>query len=210
MRLICNGGAYTADQRLGFCSSYARPAQLVQEMLGAPAPAEAVRLFLEWGSLCDAPWPYRSDFAGILRDALRHVRLADVLPPADREWFLALDPVTTVYRGCQSGRERGLSWTADLKVATGFAVGRRCINAQPKLVTAQIPKEHVFAVFLDRSESEIVLDPRRLRRLTDHPAADQLIEAERISRGEAAVAAAAAWQSFLITPTQPHEEERSL
>ena len=175
-----------ADRRLALCDSYSRTSQLVQEMLCARSSAERVRLFLEWGSLCDAPWPYRSYFAQILRDAFRHVRLADMLPPGDLDWFLSLDPVIAVYRGCQSGRERGLSWTTDLKVAAGFAVGKRCSNSQPRLITAQIPKKHVLAVFADRNESEIVLDPRRLRRLADHPDAGRLIETARGARAEAA------------------------
>jgi hypothetical protein len=36
-------------------------------------------------------------------------------------------------------------------------------------VSAYIPKEHVFAVFLDREEHEIAVDPRRLRRLKIEP-----------------------------------------
>jgi hypothetical protein len=70
-----------------------------------------------------------------------------------------------IYRGCQRGRERGLSWTTDIKVAEGFAAGKRCINSMPTLVTAVIPKAYVFGVFIERKESEITIDPRRLRRL---------------------------------------------
>jgi hypothetical protein len=70
-----------------------------------------------------------------------------------------------IYRGCQRGRERGLSWTTDIKVAEGFAAGKRCINSMPTLVTAVIPKAYVFGVFIERKENEITIDPRRFRRL---------------------------------------------
>jgi hypothetical protein len=98
-----------------------------------------------------------------LENQLRRLR------PAARAWFDTLPPMITVYRGSQRGRERGLSWTTDCTVAEGFAQVKRCINSEPTLCTAQIPKRHVFAVFLDRNEREIVLDPRRLRRLQVEP-----------------------------------------
>jgi hypothetical protein len=36
---------------------------------------------------------------------------------------------------------------------------------EPVLASAIIPKEHIFFVTNDRSEKEVVLDTRRLRRL---------------------------------------------
>jgi hypothetical protein len=77
----------------------------------------------------------------------------------------ALPPIVSVWRGCERGRERGLSWTTDRAVAEGFAEGKRYANKSPTLVQAEIPKQHIFVVFIDRSESEIVVDPRRLRKL---------------------------------------------
>jgi hypothetical protein len=53
------------------------------------------------------------------------------------------------------------------------ATGKRCINRHPTLVSACIPKEHVFAVFIDREEHEIVADYRRLRRVKIEPAPAQ-------------------------------------
>jgi hypothetical protein len=39
----------------------------------------------------------------------------------------------------------------------------------PVVATAVIPKEHIFFVTDDRSEKEIVLDPRRLGKLLIEP-----------------------------------------
>jgi hypothetical protein len=114
--------------------------------------------------MCDAPWPYRSLIAETLRRALK-VKLIDFLEPEERAWFSALPDAVPVWRGCQYGRERGLYWTTDRAVAEGFAQGKRCINQIPILVRAEIRKEHIFAVFLGRKESEIVVDPRRLRKI---------------------------------------------
>jgi hypothetical protein len=54
-------------------------------------------------------------------------------------------------------------------IAEGFALGKRCSNSTPTLVSAEIPKQHIFAVFTGRKESEIVLDPRWLQCLQRVP-----------------------------------------
>jgi hypothetical protein len=164
-----------ADLQLLHCNSYERPFVLWREMIREQSPAKRVSLFLDHFNVCDAPWPYRSYLAAELREALMDVRLEDILPEREREWFASLGPMVEIYRGCEAGRERGLSWTTEIKVATGFAIGKRCRNAKPTLITAMIPKEHIFGVSLDRKEEEIIVDPRRLRRLRQHPQADQLL-----------------------------------
>lgn len=69
-----------------------------------------------------------------------------------------------VYRGCSRERVRGLSWTLDEKVAQSFARGHRGIPVpDPVVVCGEIGRKHVFGVFNDRDESEIVLDPNRVR-----------------------------------------------
>jgi hypothetical protein len=112
----------------------------------------------------------RSIIADMLRRACSEISLADVLPPDERSRYDALPDPVSVWRGCDQGRERGLHWTTDQAIAEQFASGKRCINPRPTLVSAQIPKRHIFAVFLERQEQEIVLDPRRLRRLSASPA----------------------------------------
>jgi len=156
----------SVGERLLLCNSYARTFELFDTMIEAPTPEERVRLFLEWWNACDDPWAWRSCLAGVLRAALRDVCLRDLLQAPERAWFDALDPVILVYRGCEAGRERGLSWTTDVEVAKHCARGQRVKNMRPTLVSAHIPKVHVLGVFLSRKESEVVVDPRRLRRLT--------------------------------------------
>lgn len=156
-----------AKHELRMFDSYQRTEAMVYVMWRATTPAEAVGVFLDWGNMCDAPWPWRSMIADILRGARAQISLADVLDLEARNFYDSLlDPVP-VWRGCERGRERGLHWTTDRLVAEGFAKGKRCTNNQSTLVQAQIPKQHILAVFVDRNEHEIVLDPRRLRRLTN-------------------------------------------
>ena len=144
--------------------SYSRTERMALLMRCSSA-RRCVEVFLGVGSMCDAPWPYRGPIARVLRKALREVSLVDVLEPEARAFYLALPNVVSVWRGCERGCERGISWTTSQDVAEGFARGKRCVNEHPTLVQAQIPKQHIFAVFVNRNESEVALDYRRLRGL---------------------------------------------
>ena len=81
-----------------------------------------------------------------------------------REAFDELPDVLTVYRGCSRARASGVSWTLDEEVAQRFTKGHRAIPVpDPVVVVGRITKAEIFGVFIDRNESEIVLDPKRLR-----------------------------------------------
>jgi hypothetical protein len=153
------------NDKLLMCDSYLRPGVLWNEMVREPDHHNRMALFLTYWPCCDAPWRWRSYLAEELRYTLMYVSLAECLPEKVRECFNSLPPEIEIYRGCQRYRERGLSWTVDLEVAQGFAIGKRCRNSVPTIVSALIPKEHVFGIFADRNESEITVDPRRLRRI---------------------------------------------
>jgi hypothetical protein len=153
---------------LGTFGSYARTEAMTYLMM-ASSPQRVLEIFLSWSDACDAPWPYRSYLAAELRDAIIKVPLIDLLEPPERAFYSALPHLVPVWRGCERGRVRGLSWTTDRMVAEGFALGKRCRNAHPTLIHAEIPKQHIFGVFLGRKESELALDPRRLRILSQEP-----------------------------------------
>jgi hypothetical protein len=146
--------------------SYART-EVVAWMLDSTTdrPERCLRIFLDAGNMCDAPWGYRTMIANALRLARARVDLPKVLEPDERRFYDALPAIVPVWRGCQRGRERGLHWTTDRAVAEAFARGKRCRNGDPTLACAEIPKRHIFGIFLSRSEQEIALDPRRLRKL---------------------------------------------
>jgi hypothetical protein len=163
----------TAEDRICMCNSIERTGQLFWEMAQEhDSPHQQVALFLQWSNTCDAPFPWRRLIAEILRGALKHIRLEDVLAGPERTFFEGLGAAIPIYRGCQKGCERGLHWTTDRAVAMEFAIGKRCTNQNPTLVSAYIPKEHVFGVFLDRGEYEIAVDPRRLRRVMIEPGSE--------------------------------------
>jgi hypothetical protein len=105
----------------------------------------------------------------LLRGACRTVKLADHLGPEESAFYDALPPVVPIWRGCEFGRARGISWTTDWAIAEKFARGVRCINKWPTLASAKIPKQHIFGIFVRRQESEIAVDFRRLRNVVKTP-----------------------------------------
>jgi hypothetical protein len=123
-------------------------------------------VFLETWNNCDRTWPYRSFVLNLLRQAHSSVAAVKFMTDEAARFFDALPEPVPVYRGCARYRVRGLSWTTDRAVAMKFARGMR-FDGEPHRVLAEaiVPKQAIFAVFIDRQESEIVLDPRRLRKL---------------------------------------------
>jgi hypothetical protein len=94
---------------IGF-SSYDRTGPMALLMTFAP-PLRCLQIFLTCGNMCDAPWPYRKLIADALRPALTEVSLAEILQstwPEEHAFYTALPDSVTVWRGCESGRERGL------------------------------------------------------------------------------------------------------
>jgi hypothetical protein len=61
-----------------------------------------------------------------------------------------------------------MSWTLDRKVAEAFARGHRVLVDDPVVAEAVVEREAVFAVLHERQESELLIDPRRLRKLIVH------------------------------------------
>ena len=76
--------------------------------------------------------------------------------------FRSLDDVVTVYRGVTSYNAqnvKALSWTLNRDTAEWFALR---FGEQGTVYEAQIPKEHICAVFLGRNEAEVIVDPKHL------------------------------------------------
>ena len=124
------------------------------------------QVFLDAWSGCDLTWPYKGLLLDLLRRHAAEEAARGYMTEADAAFYDQLPALVTVYRGCARYRVRGLAWTTDRDVAAYFAKGDR-FDREPDrvLATAIIPKAHVFAVQTARIESEVILDPRRLRSL---------------------------------------------
>jgi hypothetical protein len=110
-----------SDYLLSF-DSYARAQAMAMIMMFSCAK-RCVQIFLDWGNMCDAPWPHRSHLADALRRALAEATLIELLEAAKRTFYVGLPDFVPVWRGCERGRERGLSWTTDRAIAEGFCAG---------------------------------------------------------------------------------------
>jgi hypothetical protein len=118
--------------------------------------------------MSDATWDYRRRLLRAMNNAAK--LSLSFLTPEQRQFLVTLPPEVPVFRGCSASRVRGVAWTTDRTVASGYALGHRSIPVpEPVIASALIPKEHIFFVTDDRKEKEIVLKPRRLRRLVIEP-----------------------------------------
>jgi hypothetical protein len=151
---------------------------VVLELLDAPSVPAAVFwpvLLSEWSS-CDvtpATWLGTERLLDLLRRHHAAPWVAYVEPDTGfpnndpRPFWAALPDILTVYRGCSRSRVAEIAWTTDRKVAEGFAHGHRFIRTpDPVMAIARIAKLHVFAAFVDRGESGVLLDPDQLTDVT--------------------------------------------
>jgi hypothetical protein len=73
----------------------------------------------------------------------------------------------TVYRGCQSRRVGGVSWTTNRKIGENFAYGHSGFRtANPVIAEARIARNGVFDYDNGQDEDEVILEPRGLQILS--------------------------------------------
>ncbi|MCZ6774642.1 MAG: hypothetical protein O7G83_22025 [Proteobacteria bacterium] len=142
---------------------------MLRRLLREP-PAVFWPVFLDAWPNCDATWELRSDLLYLLRRASASEPSRGYFDPDTLAFYDELPDPATIYRGCSHARVRGVSWTTDRDSAATFAHGHRSIPVpDPVVAQATMPKEAVFAVFTERNESEVLVDPRRLGNLQIKP-----------------------------------------
>jgi hypothetical protein len=146
-----------------YCSSESRADTLIPGLSGEPPEIFWPAFSNNWPK-CDLAghWNYR------VLELLR--KNAPAMPYLDEEQSEALSDlpeVIEVWRGADRTTVRHFSWTTKQKTAEFFAVYRRGAPfPNPVIAHAFIPKAHVFYFESARNEAEVLLDPRRLRKLT--------------------------------------------
>jgi hypothetical protein len=143
-------------------------------------------VFLNIWTVCDAAWEPQKRLLPLLRERadenfLDWASSCDDTENADDEYdgldgqkmatfYNGLPDIVEIYRGCSANRVRAISWTTDHETARRFAHGHRGIRVpSPVLAAAKVRKVDIFAVFTAREESEVIIDPRRLRKLVVTP-----------------------------------------
>jgi hypothetical protein len=141
-----------------------------EEMLRAVGTSTPSEIFWSvfhtaWAG-CDDTWYCKAWLLQYLRFHHHPISGTSFLRGDDRAFFDGLPDLVRVYRGCSWGRARGVSWTTVREVAERFAHGHRGIRVPwPAVASAMIPKSAIFGTYTEREESEVVIDPRRLRQL---------------------------------------------
>lgn len=149
---------------LAIYDSQNRAAPLLSALERQPINVFWPILMANWSS-CDRMAAQKTGLLRIMTEANKYSPSRPYLSEKAREWFDSLPDPITVYRGCSKWAVRGLSWTTDKEIAEGFSRGHRYIMTLfPVLAQAKIPKSAVFFAAAG-GESEIVLNPRRLRSL---------------------------------------------
>lgn len=153
------------------------------ELSAAEQPDVFWPVFFDAWPMCDDTWRLRKSLVKRLKAAAGAARMGILhLPELESFFYSGLPDKVTIYRGCSLKRLRGLSWTTDLAVAAGFALGHRGI-ATPSPVVAQavVSKVELLCVHTGRQESEVLIDPASI-------AATRLVflEAATVSRRLAA------------------------
>lgn len=176
-----------ADERMEMCKEYwkqrspdpaTRRAQLIdvlflvgsfdrldvmQLVLNQEPPEVFWPVFLQMWSVCDHPWIYQRWLKDVLAAAHKAEPSYGYADPDDKAFYDALPDRVPVYRGTSRQRLRGISWTTDIAVAAGFACGKRGPAVNPAVARAEVDKAEVLAVMTDRKESEVIINPHRLR-----------------------------------------------
>jgi hypothetical protein len=159
MRLGGDDYVSAAIAYLSLLSSEKRGAEMLPLVSNA-APETFLKIFFAVWPNCDRT--SAADNASLLRllaiaKASSPVSAVAYLSDANRAFWQTLPTSITVFRGCSRCRVDSLSWTTDKEVAKGFARGHRAIVVgDPVLVTANVKKDDVLAVFTDRRECEVI------------------------------------------------------
>ena len=140
--------------------------------------------FLKYAS----PFLSRDDFSKILSDAwirsenpnsdpnftqkelISMFKQADpriLMDQGERKRLAELEDTVTVYRGVTSlnaDNIRAMSWALDKEVAEWFA---HRYKEEGTVYESEISKKHILALFMERNESEVVVDPKYLQNIEE-------------------------------------------
>jgi len=152
------------------CNSEERAEIMMLAIMGEPSEIFWPVFLIDWPA-CDRSWKWSWVILNLMRGHRDNGNPAiPYMESDDRDYYDDLPELVEVWRGTDRKRVRNISWTTDRKVAEKFATGMRGgAFPDPVIAHAFIPKQWVFYASNDRSEEEVVLDPRRLRKLTIEP-----------------------------------------
>jgi hypothetical protein len=148
---------------VGFCDSHERAEIMMTCVMGMPSEIFWPVVIDNW-SVCDDSWHVAGVLVALMR-IHRGKKRRKWMSPEQRKIYDALPDLVEIWRGTARSRVRSISWSTRREAAEGFATGMSAGPfADPVIAHAFIPKDAIFWAE-DGDEAEIVLDPRRLRKL---------------------------------------------
>jgi hypothetical protein len=128
--------------------------------------AEYGRLLRDVWQDAERPWRYLSEWIQLFTNP--RLRREFLMIPEDLAFYNALPESVTIWRGCAAPRHaRSISWTTDPDQAAWFA--QRFSDKGGRIYSIAVNREAIIAYFSDRSESEVIIDPRKLGPLRAAP-----------------------------------------
>jgi hypothetical protein len=150
-----------------YCNSYTR-LEVLHDLAWRMDPGEWLTVLGEEWEVCDNIAVYRdvlvygTPFAALVHcpREWRHYMMTD----DEREALAALPDTMTIFRGCYFHNRHGLSWSLDSTVAEQFPrLWRYQHHTTPLLIEAEIERDQILALKMDRGESEIIAWRPRFR-----------------------------------------------
>jgi hypothetical protein len=167
--------AEAVSDYLSLLSSERRAPEMVA-LLERASPESYWKVFLTHWPNCDDTSALKGQLLSQLQRAASAATPIQHYSDEQRAFFESLPQVVTVYRGCSRQRIAGISWTTEAEIAIQFAHGHRQIPVpDPVIVTAEIDKNDILAVFTDRSENEIICTPSRILKIENFTDADGVL-----------------------------------
>ena len=142
-----------AREILKWCDSYSRMPKLIEIFEHLEFEDWLVVIGEEWSG-CDNIAEHLGDLKGIFINDFGPYR--QMMNEAENRHYDELPDLVQIYRGCGEHNIHGACWTLDPEVAKQFPFQNRYLQANPLLVTAEVEKEDIVAVKLDREEAEVI------------------------------------------------------
>jgi hypothetical protein len=130
---------------------------LYYPMAWAGRRSDWLRLLGHYWSICDNISLYFDDLClRLLYEGAEEGPVVEMMDAAELAAWHALPDLVTVYRGAGKDNRHGASWSLSEEVARTFPLLNRYWQKVPMLYTAEVRKQDILALKLDRDEQEVI------------------------------------------------------
>lgn len=134
--------------------------------------------------MCEAPHDNANVSVGKLVDMFRNADPQVLMDEEEYRDYQELGDMLTVYRGVtthNADHVKALSWTLNQQTAKWFA---NRFREEGTVYEAKIAKEHIYALFNRRNESEVIVNPKYLMDIAEKKMASQPLTDEELDENQ--------------------------